>query len=172
MLDFNSCIKVGIADYKIASSPSKLVTLGLGSCVGICIFDTEKKIGGLAHILLPEKKEYTIKNKADLKCADAAIPAMIDEMQSLGCNIKDCRAVIVGGGNMFTCETKDITLSVGYKNQEAVRKVLNSYRIPIVCDETGGNVGKTVFFDTENGDVYVKIGMDISKIYKGFKKCK
>lgn len=165
MLDFNSCEKIGIADYKISKSPAQMVTLGLGSCVGICIYDVEKKIGGFAHILLPSKKDYNIKSDTDLKYADVALPKMIEEMINLGCQIKNLRAVIAGGGNMFSDNEKNIKNTIGYKNQEAVRVILKNYRIPLVCDDTGGNMGKTVFFDTLQGDVYVKVGIEIKKIY-------
>lgn len=168
MLDFNDCIKVGIADYKIISTPGKMVTVGLGSCVGVCIYDIRKKIGGLAHILLPTKQAHVLKKDADLRSADVAVPKMIEEMVSMGCDIKHFRAVLVGGGNMFIYQGKDVKETIGYKNQQSVKKVLSEYRIPIVCDDMGGTVGKTVFFDTENGDVYVRAGVDLVRIYKGF----
>lgn len=168
MLEFNECIKVGIADYKIASAPNTLVTLGLGSCVGICIYDINKRVGALAHILLPSKDDYGIKGGFDLKYADVTLPTVIDELLSQGCKIKNMRAVIVGGGNMFKCNSKPLTESIGYKNQESVRKILSSYNIPIVREDTGGEVGKTVYFDTNTGDVYVKIGLEVTQIYKGY----
>lgn len=168
MLDFNECIKVGIADYKIASAPSKLVTLGLGSCVGVCIYDISKRTGALVHILLPSKNDYVTKHSVDLKYADIAIPVVIEEMLSLGCRIKNMRAVVVGGGNMFKFDGKPLSESIGYKNQDSVKKILNSYNIPIVREDTGGELGKTVFFDTSTGDVYVKIGLETTKIYKGY----
>ena len=46
-------IKVGIADLKTCKSPDGVMTLGLGSCVGIAIRDPMNKIGGLVHIMLP-----------------------------------------------------------------------------------------------------------------------
>lgn len=169
MLDFNECIKVGIADYKIGSNPDKLVTLGLGSCVGICIYDVLKKTGALVHVLLPSKNGYILKCDKDLKYADIALPLAIEELIDKGCKIRHMRAVIVGGGNMFKNENRSLSESIGYKNQESVRKILKSYNIEVVCDDTGGNVGKTVFFDTCTGNVYVKTGLDINMIYEGYK---
>ncbi len=51
-------MKVGIADYKIGTSPQKLITLGLGSCVGIALYDKVKKVGGLSHIMLPDSTAF------------------------------------------------------------------------------------------------------------------
>lgn len=170
MLNFNKCIKVGIADYKISENQEAIVTLGLGSCVGICIHDASLRIGGLAHILLPYSQDFILTKDVCLKYADVALPMMIEELISLGGNIKNMRAIIVGGGNMFKTDNKDITESIGFKNQKSVKEVLHSYRIPIVCEDVGGEVGKTVFFDTATGDVFVKMGVDVKKIYKGYIK--
>ena len=47
-------IKVGMADYKVGSNPDALISYGLGSCVGIALFDPVSKVGGLSHIMLPD----------------------------------------------------------------------------------------------------------------------
>ena len=58
----SNVVRVGMAEYKIAKSPAVLVTLGLGSCVGVALHDSINKIGGLAHVMLPDSslsnKEY------------------------------------------------------------------------------------------------------------------
>ena len=52
-------IKVGMADYKVGRAPDTLISYGLGSCIGISLYDPQTKIGGLLHIMLPELV-YTI----------------------------------------------------------------------------------------------------------------
>ena len=47
-------VKVGMADLNVCKSPEGITTLGLGSCVGICIRDPVAKVGGLAHAMLPD----------------------------------------------------------------------------------------------------------------------
>ena len=47
-------IKVGMADLKIAKAPDSLTTLGLGSCIGLTLYDPVAKIGGLVHYMLPD----------------------------------------------------------------------------------------------------------------------
>lgn len=168
MLTYNEYLKVGIADYKITLNGG-LLTLGLGSCVAVCIYDVYTGRGGLAHIMLPNKNPGSNPpHTSRLKYADIALPEMIDEMISLGSQKINLRAVIVGGGNMFINSSTPAEQGVGHRNQESVKKILSSYSIPIVAQDVGGNIGKTVYFDLKNGDVYVKKGVDIEQLYKGY----
>ncbi|MFY9612497.1 MAG: FliM/FliN family flagellar motor switch protein [Tissierellaceae bacterium] len=72
-------IRVGISDYKVSQSPNRLLTLGLGSCVGVAIYDTETKKGGLSHIMLPDSTFFKREMKPE-KFADLAIPMMVEEI--------------------------------------------------------------------------------------------
>ena len=58
-------IKVGMADLKICKAPDALTTIGLGSCIGIALYDPSTKISGLAHIMLPDSTQ--IRNNSNLK---------------------------------------------------------------------------------------------------------
>ena len=169
MLTYNEYVKVGIADYKITTSPGGLLTLGLGSCVGVCIYDIDTRIGGLAHIMLPTESAFKGNSGVSLKYADVAIPKMVDEMLLMGCQKRNLRAVVVGGGNMFINSTTPLEQSIGFRNQESVKSILSSLAIPIVAEDIGGNMGKTVYFDLNDGDVYVKKGMEIEQLYNGLK---
>lgn len=169
MLKFNDCIRVCIADYKVSKSPFCVATLGLGSCIGICLYDINTKVGGLAHIMLPDSTEYGVSRGNDLKYADVTIPKMIDDMISLGASIKNIRAVIVGGGNMFINSSIPLEHSIGYKNQISVKNILKNFGIPVVCSDLGGNIGKTVYFCLKDGDVYVKKGLEVDLLYDGKK---
>lgn len=91
-------IKVGISDYKITTQPDKLITLGLGSCVGIAIYDKNTKIGGLSHIMLPDSNLFTRNIKIE-KFADLAIPHMVREINSR--TTRHMVAKIAGGASMF-----------------------------------------------------------------------
>ena len=52
-MNLDEMIKVGMADLKVGKSPDVLTTLGLGSCVGVAIYDPVTKISGLLHCMLP-----------------------------------------------------------------------------------------------------------------------
>ena len=78
-------INVGMGEYKIASSPILLQTIGIGSCIAVCLYDAKKKIGGLAHILLPDSSKAN-KDVNELRFADKAIGAMLNSMKQKRCS--------------------------------------------------------------------------------------
>ncbi len=148
-------IKVGMADWKVSAHPGALTTLGLGSCVGICLYDTRRKIIGMAHIMLPSS-DLVRANMNRAKFADTGIPDMLDAMIGLGSDVRSLSAKIAGGAQMFAYTTTNDIIRVGARNAEATREILGHYRIPILADDTGGNFGRTIEFFSEDGRLLVK----------------
>lgn len=157
-------IKVGMADLAIASSPNVLTTLGLGSCVGITLYDPVIKLGGLAHIMLPDSTQ--IRNNSNLaKFADTGIEALIRKMVGNGAKGSRIVAKIAGGAHMFEFQHMDETLRIGARNVAAVTSLLQSYKIPILGSDTGSNYGRTIELYTNTGILVVKtIGHGIKQI--------
>lgn len=158
-------IKVGMADLKVTKHPNALTTLGLGSCVGICLYDPMTKVTGMAHIMLPSSK--AIKNNSnEAKFADTAIIQLIDEMVKLGANRSRLVGKIAGGAQMFAVsDNVTDTMKVGLRNAEAVREHLSALRIPIRADDTGGNYGRTIEFYSETGILLIKtIGHGVKEV--------
>ncbi|NLC38801.1 MAG: chemotaxis protein CheD [Clostridia bacterium] len=149
-------IKVGIADWKVAREPMRMITLGLGSCVGIALWDPYEKIGGLAHIMLPDSRQFSDKSKP-AKYADLAIPDMLAEMLRRGARRNAITAKIAGGAQMFSFPDKSIsTLNIGQRNVEMTIQVLRSLNIPLKGRHTGRNYGRIMIFDLSSGDVYIR----------------
>lgn len=98
-------IKVGIGDLNIAAPPDRLITLGLGSCVGIAIYDNINKIAGLAHIMLPDSSGFTNQSNP-LKFADKAIPILIEKLKQNGAQQRYLKSKIAGGASMFSFPEK------------------------------------------------------------------
>jgi len=146
-------VVVGISDQQIATSPDILITYALGSCVGICIYDNIRRIGGLSHILLPEAFE-NFNHKDIYKFADTAIVEMVYCMERLGCLRMHMTAKIAGGANMFTSIYKD--KSIGERNVETVKKELQKLKIRLIAEDTGADYGRTVEFNPDGGIVTVK----------------
>lgn len=145
--------KVGISDYKIARSPEQLITLGLGSCVGIAIYDERNKVGGLSHIMLPDSRSF--KDRIEVaKFADLAIPAMVEEIKGLNRSAR-LVAKIAGGASMFDFGNKS-EKSIGLRNVEAVEEVLKKLKIPILGKDTGGNIGRTMLLNLDTAQVSVR----------------
>lgn len=157
-------IKVGMADLKVTSSPNVLSTLGLGSCIGICLYDPTSKVTGLAHIMLPSSK--AIRNNENVaKFADTAIIKLVEDMGKIGANKRRLIAKIAGGAQMFSFSTSNDTMKIGLRNAEAVRKTLSELKIPIKADDTGGNYGRTIEFYSDTGVLLIKtIGHGIKEV--------
>jgi len=159
----NKALNVGISDWKINKGEGSIVTYALGSCVGICLYDKEAKIGGLSHIMLPDSTGVAAGVATNrMKFANTAIPDMLSAMLKMGAVKARIKAKIAGGAQMFA--TSNEKFNIGDRNVVAVKESLRTLSIPIIAQDTGLNFGRTVFFYTGSGKVEVKsttMGMKI-----------
>ena len=157
-------VKVGMADLNVCKSPDGITTLGLGSCVGICIRDPIAKIGGMAHAMLPDSTQIE-NNSNRFKFADTGIDYLIEKMIAAGANRRNLTAKIAGGAQMFAFNGDSDMLRVGERNVVAVKKKLQAIGIRILAEDTGLNFGRTVEFYPETGDFVIKsVGKPIRTI--------
>lgn len=148
-------IKVGMADLKVVKSPDGVTTLGLGSCVGIAVRDPVTKVGGLAHIMLPDST--AIRNNANIpKFADTGIEELVKQIVALGASRTRLVAKIAGGAQMFSFSSKSDMIRVGERNVVACKKKLAEMKIPILAEDTGDSYGRTVIFYPETGDFVIR----------------
>ena len=141
-------IHVGMADLVVAKHPANLITLGLGSCIGLVIYDQVSKTAGMVHIMLPDSRD-TKDNPKPGKFADTAVPVLLDELLKLGVNKSQLRAKMTGGAQMFAIPGKDNAIfAVGSRNIEATTKALAAEGVRLVSSDTGGNKGRSVEFST------------------------
>lgn len=160
-------IKVGMADLKTCVSPNGVTTLGLGSCVGIAIRDPVTKIGGLAHIMLPDSTAIRNGQVNIAKFADTGIVELVRQMERLGALRSRMVAKIAGGAMMFPFNgSNGVNVGqVGERNVEATKAKLKELKIPIIAQDTGKNYGRTVIFYPETGDYVIRaVGKPESKI--------
>lgn len=149
-------IRVGMADLKICSSPDAITTLGLGSCVGIVLYDPVIKIAGLAHIMLPDSTQMR-SNSNIAKFADTGIESLLNQLIQKGAQKMRIIAKIAGGAQMFAFAADNAMLSVGKKNVEATKKKLGELGIRITAEDTGDSYGRTIEFYPETGELLVKV---------------
>lgn len=147
-------LKVGISDYKVTEAPNTLITLGLGSCVGIALYDQRTKVGGLIHIMLPDSSSFADTSNW-VKFADLAIPKVAEEIASG--RPHTLVAKIAGGASMFQFKTSSPGLEIGRRNIEMVRKTLADLSIPILGEHVAGNTGRTMIVDLETFEVSVRL---------------
>ncbi len=148
-------IDVGISDKKIAKSPVKLITRGLGSCVGITLYDPVQKTGGMAHAMLPDI-DRAVANVNPLRFVNYVIKVMVEELEKCGCLRKNLEAKLFGGAHMFGFLSSESVLNVGDKNAEMSKAILTEMGINILVNETGGTFGRTITLNLENGKVLIK----------------
>lgn len=157
-------IKVGMADLNICHAPDAITTLGLGSCVGVALYDKGLQLAGLVHVMLPDSTQIR-QNQNLAKFADTGIDQLIGMMEKEGSNKRNLTAKIAGGAQMFAFSGNSDMLRVGERNVEAVKKKLSALGICILAEDTGLNYGRTVEFYPETGDFVIKaVGHDIKKI--------
>ena len=143
---------VRMGELAISSTPGDvLVSLGLGSCIGLALVDKRAGVAGLAHIVLPATTG-TPKPEAMNKFADHAVPALVDAMVERGASRVFMQAALVGGASMFA----GTGLEVGARNADAVRELVAGRRVPVVAEAVGGSRGRTVKVDVTSGAVSVR----------------
>ena len=148
-------IKVGMADFKVSRSPATIISYGLGSCIGVSLYDPQTKIGGLLHIMLPDSKQSRATDNP-AKFADTGIPLMLDEVLKMGASRSRLVAKMAGGAQMFAFANATDVMRVGSRNVAASKEILQKLGIRLVGEDTGANYGRTVRIDLTNGVYTVK----------------
>ena len=148
-------IKVGMADLNIAKSPDSLTTLGLGSCIGLTLYDPVAKIGGLVHYMLPDSTK--LKNNSNIaKFGDTGIRELYRKMIEKGASPTRMVAKIAGGAKMFEVSGLSSVGNVGERNAEEAKLILKELKVRLVAEDTGLNYGRTVVLNCENGEYLIK----------------
>ncbi|MCD6550715.1 chemoreceptor glutamine deamidase/glutamate methylesterase CheD [Thermotoga sp.] len=140
---------IGIGEFTVMKNPSVIVTLGLGSCVAVCMRDPTAGVGGMAHVMLPDSGGKTDKPG---KYADTAIETLVKELEKLGAKRSRLEAKIAGGASMF--ESKG--MNIGQRNVEAVKKHLKEHGVKLVAEDTGGNRARSVEYNIATGKLLVR----------------
>ena len=134
-----------------SAEPCRITTI-LGSCVAVCLFDATRLVGGMNHFLLP----ISPGPEADsLRFADHATVALLEKLMAMGCRLDNITAKIFGGSALFQSKGQ-YRESLGAKNVAAAIQLLRNADIPIIARETGGDHGRKVIFDTEEGTAWAR----------------
>ena len=133
-----------------ASKEPYTVTTVLGSCVAVCFWDPILRVGGINHYMLPL---WNGEGLASPKYGNIAIIKLLDAMLSLGCERRNLVCKVFGGGEVL--RTNGV-LNVGQRNVELAMRILAEERLPIVSSNVGGNQGRKLIYNTEDGSVLMK----------------
>ncbi|SCP95904.1 chemotaxis protein CheD [Anaerobium acetethylicum] len=151
----NEMIKVGMADYKVCPYPEAITTLGLGSCVGIALYDPVSRVAGLAHVMLPDSTKIS-NNRNKAKFADTGITGLVEAMVESGAVKRRLVAKIAGGAQMFAFSRQSDMMKIGLRNVEATKMKLRELGIAVLAEDIGDNYGRTIEFHSASGELKVK----------------
>ena len=149
-------IPVGLGELRNGSRKAiVLVCYGLGSCIGLALFDRTAGVGALAHVVLPDSRLGRGQDAQPGKFADTAVPAAVSQLLKLGAVRSRLTARMAGGARMLNVVGSGTRLDIGARNVEAVRAALAGEAIPLVAEDTGGTYGRTLQLFIDNGRLLV-----------------
>ncbi len=146
---------VRVADAQVAREDGVLVTLGLGSCVAILLYDAAARVGGMAHILLPSAT-LSRDQSNPARFPETAVPHLLRAMTAKGALVDRIRARLVGGASMFANLSAPGVALMGERNVLACRDALKQAGIPLVAEDTGKDYGRSVWFYVCDGRVEIR----------------
>jgi chemotaxis protein CheD len=158
-------IKVGIAQMNIVKVPNTIRTSGLGSCVGVVLYDEHKHIAGMIHVMLPDSSLGRMGVVNIAKFADTGITALIELLEKEGVTKASLKAKLAGGAQMFQFTSDKDTMRIGPRNVEAVKEQLKKHHIRITGEDTGGNSGRTIEFNPQTCKLNIRtVNQGVSEI--------
>jgi chemotaxis protein CheD len=148
-------IRVKVAECAVGRDDQTLITIGLGSCVAIMLYDDAARVGGLAHTLLPDESMARDRSNP-AKFAASAVAMVLAKMIRLGADARRVRAKLVGGASMFANLIPAGSIQIGDRNVAAARQALAAHDIPITAEDVGSDHGRSVHFFLDDGRVEVR----------------
>ena len=145
--------QVKIGEYEVTDSGERLVAYGLGSCLGVALFDKKESIAGLIHIKRPTAPTGTTSPKATF--ADTGIKMLFDEMQSKGATARHTKATLVGGIDTGGAASA-VNMSIGKKNIKQARETLDALGITVSNAAVDGDEGMSIHFDGGTGEATIE----------------
>ncbi len=148
-------IIVGVSDAKISSNPTDVIaTYSLGSCIGVCLYDSATHIGGMLHYQLPDSKQDPERAKTKpLMFADTGMKILVEKLVSMGAMKKRMQVKIAGGAAM---ETGPKGFDIGKRNHLALRKIMWKNGMFIDAEDVGGITPRNMYMNIANGAITVR----------------
>ncbi len=151
----DQALPVGLGEIKISKSPGDvLVAYGLGSCVGVGMYDPVAKVAGMLHAVLPQSLNGT--EQVPGKFVTTGVPKLIEEMEKAGALRSRLQVRMAGGANMLTAPGAKQAFNIGERNVLQARTTLDTLRMRLQAEDVGGTVGRTVRLFVNDGRMTVK----------------
>ena len=154
----NNIVRIGMAQMFVGKAPGIITTIGLGSCVGVTLYDPINKVGGMLHLMLSDSTRFAFSSRSSMnraKYADTGIADMLEQMIEAGAKKENIVAKMAGGAQMFQISDVNDLLNIGDRNVEATRNILEELKIPLLGEDVGETYGRTVEIDLDNGELKI-----------------
>ncbi len=155
----DSVIDVQTGQVKIGQNNAILKSGPLGSCIAVVFFDATRKIGAMAHIMLPGKAPAKTKPRERTRYAVDAIDLLIDEMQRLGSTVMDIDVILIGGANVLQRPDDSICQT----NINSVRRLIDEKELNVVAQALGGVDRMSASLDLAQGQIFYTEGNGTKK---------
>lgn len=149
-------VVIGISDMNVVKGEDSIITYALGSCVGVALYDSTRKIAGLAHILMPSSADIRDANLNVMKYADLAVPELVRRMERAGSSPMSMVAKLAGGAQMFNMSNASPHFNIGSRNAAMAQEMLQKLRIRLIAQDVGENYGRTVEIFAATGIYRIK----------------
>jgi chemotaxis protein CheD len=127
----------------------------LGSCVAVCLWDPQLKVGGMNHFMLPSYQKSSNHEMDVLLCGDFCMEALINGMLARGARKARVQAKAFGGGAVISSLTG---VGIGERNAAFAKEWLAREKIPLLASDFCGTWSRKIIFDPRNGEAFCKRG--------------
>jgi chemotaxis protein CheD len=149
-------ISVGLGEQVVSKNPADvLVAYGLGSCVGVGMFDPVRRVSGLIHAVLPQRLNGT--DPVSPKYVDSGLEGLLAEMVRAGADRNRLVIKMVGGANMLMTASLSNMFDIGSRNVNMAHEVLQRLGLRLQAERVGGHTGRTVHLYVATGRMTVRM---------------
>jgi chemotaxis protein CheD len=152
----NNIIEIAMGGLGFTTPEKNILQTFVGSCVAVCVYHSQTKNAGMAHVMLPKNNTANPTPKPEGKFADVALKILIEKLVENGAKPSELKAKMAGGANVFQNENKKSVFNIGLRNIDTIRSTLAEKKIPIVSEDVGSTGGRWVIFDVNSSEMKVK----------------
>jgi chemotaxis protein CheD len=146
---------VGIGEIQAVQGEATFICIGLGSCIGLYVFDSTAGVSAMAHFMLPKAFDKTTSDRP-AKFADTGFLALMEIVERLGGDRRRLKAILAGGAHVLQSRTINSQLEFGVRNTRTVKDMLTEYGIEVIAEDTGGSKGRTFAVNSASGKVTIR----------------
>ncbi len=135
--------------YIFLNTEPSMISTVIASCVAVSLWDSRKKHGGMAHYLYPFT---SIEDEATARYGNVAISYLIRMFLKEDADKENIKAQIFGGASL---QQSTECRKVAKENVSIARSVLERFKISIISEDVGGNLGRKLLYNTFTNETIV-----------------